>query len=215
VSWPQSTFDHDVTAFPLVDAHAGLNCTACHKEGLEVAPPSGCGTCHAFEDVHQGRLDENCSSCHTQQGWTDPARFDHDLTDYPLLGLHAAVACTGCHAESTFLDTPRDCAGCHTDDDPHAGSLGDACGDCHSSNSWAAGGFDHDSDTNFPLAGAHDALACTACHADPAADAGALSTSCGTCHRADDVHDGQFGQNCGSCHQSSSFSVITERGAPR
>ena len=211
-SWALTTFDHDATDFPLADAHANLNCTACHKTGLEESPPSGCGDCHAFQDVHQGRLDGDCSSCHSEQAWTDPVRFDHDLADFPLLGMHAAVACSGCHADNAFRGAPRDCVSCHEDDDPHDGSLGEVCAACHSSNSWAAGGFDHDTDTDFPLAGAHDALECKACHADPAAAAQALSVSCGACHRADDVHDGQFGTNCGSCHGSSSFSVITGPG---
>ncbi|HEX5789304.1 MAG TPA: cytochrome c3 family protein [Woeseiaceae bacterium] len=213
-SWPAARFDHDTTGFALEGAHAAQNCTACHKTGVSQAPDAECSSCHVPDDVHDGQLAGDCSACHGQADWADPIRFDHDLADFPLLGMHAAVACAGCHTDSTFRGAPTDCADCHRDDDPHAGQLGEACGACHSSNSWAATAFDHDAVTRFVLDGAHEPLPCTACHADPAADAAAVSPDCGSCHRPDDVHDGQFGTNCGGCHSTRSFGDITGLNAP-
>jgi hypothetical protein len=209
-TWSRSSFDHGSTGFALVAAHAELNGTSCHKSGADQTLSNSCHSCHALVEVHGGQLAGECSACHSQASWTNAVRFDHDLSDFPLLGLHAAVACGACHSDATFRDTPRDCGSCHLDDDPHEGTLGMECANCHSSNGWQATAFDHDTDTDFPLNGAHAPLACDACHANPASVGAGAPSACGACHRPDDVHDGQFGADCGSCHTTSSFSVITE-----
>ena len=39
--------------------------------------------------------------------------FDHNTTLFALEGLHEQVRCESCHIKGIFKGTPRDCAGCH------------------------------------------------------------------------------------------------------
>jgi hypothetical protein len=60
-----------------------------------------------------------------------------------------------------------DASGCHSD--PHRGQFADrarggTCTTCHSEVAWRAIAFDHQSDTDWPLDGAHRNVACAACH---------------------------------------------------
>ena len=220
-------FDHARWArFPLKDAHALAGCEACHTAleqpddiGRHHAPARGrsCVACHA--DPHGGQFEEDrfaaqgCASCHDEQRFFPP-RFsiaEHDrLTDFPLTGAHAAVACTSCHEipagedQRRFRGTPRACEACH--EDPHDGTF-DApglpvavagragCQRCHETGSFAdLGSFDHGLWTGYALVGAHARASCQSCHA-PAPDGArrlgpAPSTSCADCHV--DPHAGQF-----------------------
>ncbi len=204
--WRNSSFDHADTSFHLVEAHANLNCSACHKAESAADVATTCSSCHAMDDSHAGQMQTECSSCHTQTAWHASVSFDHDLTSFPLFGQHAAVSCGACHASNRFHDAETECAACHAADDVHEGSLGDACGNCHNSNAWTMTSFDHDRHTDFPLLGKHAGLACEACHRSSAASANDVSSTCRSCHATDDVHDGSFGSDCGQCHSSASFS---------
>jgi hypothetical protein len=206
--WPQAHFNHDSTGFSLVDAHERLRCNSCHTQEISVALDSSCGSCHQFDDTHAGQLGSSCGSCHTQLDWNNSIAFDHDLSSFPLTGLHATVACGACHSSSRFADAPSACIDCHGGDDVHEGSLGKACGSCHTSNGWTLTVFDHDEHTDFPLQEGHANVPCTACHIDAANNPGNVPSTCGGCHTTDDVHDGQFSVNCGSCHTISSFDQI-------
>ena len=205
--WANNSFDHGETGFALVEAHADLNCVACHKDELSIALPTDCGGCHELDDAHAGQLGANCESCHGQTDWQSPVVFDHDLSSFPLIGLHATTACGSCHDSRRFADAETTCIACHGPDDVHEGALGSECGDCHTSNGWPITVFDHDTHTNFPLDGGHTGLACTACHRDED-QASDVPSSCGGCHASDDVHDGQFGTQCAQCHSTSSFKDV-------
>lgn len=209
-TWTEVSFDHaSATGFALDGAHGTLACTACHRGSVETArPDSGCNGCHWTDDVHQGGLGTACQDCHGGQGWTEAVRFDHDITEFPLLGLHAAVTCESCHADATFRDTPGACVDCHADDDVHVQRLGPDCAMCHNPNDWLVWQFDHDRRTDFALDGAHEDLDCLACHNRPVTDSVALSTSCGSCHRGDDIHATAFGMDCERCHTTSAFSEL-------
>ncbi|MDJ0939369.1 MAG: cytochrome c3 family protein [Woeseiaceae bacterium] len=213
--WRFADFDHDTTGFRLVEAHAELECTACHKQQVDLPLASDCGSCHAFDDAHGGQLGSACASCHTQSDWHESIAFDHDLSSFPLTGLHAAVSCGGCHASPRFADAGTECAACHVEDDVHGGTLGDNCGSCHTSNGWTTTVFDHDLHTNFPLDGGHAGLSCNSCHRDAEASADDVPSTCGGCHATDDVHEGQFGSQCGSCHSTSSFLDVQTLGNRR
>ena len=206
--WSDSRFDHAETSFELHDSHADLACAACHQESVEVELPLTCGGCHALDDSHGGQLGEDCASCHNESAWHASVAFDHDLAGFPLTGMHAAVACGNCHESNLFHDAPEDCAGCHIEDDVHEGSLGEACGDCHTPNDWAVATFDHNTQTDFPLTGAHAATGCSDCHRDDSADLSDVPSTCGGCHQSDDVHQGQLGLECGECHNTTIFSEI-------
>ena len=204
-SWTNLTFNNlAVTGFALDGGHGGLACTDCHqaKDYLDLGG-STCNSCHVNDDVHEGRNGTDCASCHIVQSWktTD---FDHDRrTDFALPAGHRDLECTACHVGSVHDPIPRDCGGCHVEDDPHMGQLGTACEGCHAPDTWTARlWFDHDL-TAFPLLGAHADTACDECHAS--AKFHDADDSCISCHRDDDPHDGGLGDQCDACHNPSTW----------
>ena len=220
-------FDHAATRYPLEGRHGEVGCATCHtaSRGVRGFPFATCDDCHA--DVHLGQLtvtaDTTCEGCHTVLGFLPPdfpiAR--HEETDFPLVGSHAAVPCFLCHVETEidgqmtnrYRFDETGCVDCH--EDVHHGeatgaaaaytsSGADACAVCHAETSWRDSVFDH-GQTRVRLDGAHETLACRACHIREEnlvfAD---LSGDCASCH--DDVHRGQFGldgaTDCTRCHVS-------------
>ena len=201
--WQVKDYDHTGKhKFPLVGAHAKIDCYACHTATIATQKlAKDCAGCHRSEDPHGGKLKEGCETCHGQQTWRSEIVFDHDLTDFPLLGLHRVVSCAQCHATLAFNKAPLTCNDCHTHDDVHKGGLGKKCETCHSPNGWPLWTFDHTKDTpdHFALLGAHAKLQCADCHHEPP---GSVKTSplCGSCHRKDDRHLGEYGESCDRCH---------------
>jgi len=210
-AWTPARFRHDRdTDFKLLGAHREARCDGCHKATMgKERMPAGCYSCHRGDDVHSGQQGRNCRSCHDERGWEGKVFFDHELTRFPLLGLHALASCEACHESSRFRDADRTCAGCHADADHHTGRLGEDCGRCHAPNGWRVWKFDHDRETSFALRGAHDGLDCHACHARPARGGIHLSRRCDTCHARDDAHSGSFGGSCDQCHTQSSWREVT------
>jgi len=190
---------------------------------------------------HASVTGQRCAACHPDHAGSDfqliswPGRdssaFDHSRTGWPLAGKHAGVSCDACH-RMTFRVSPaaalsqrkttpgwmgleRDCAGCHGD--PHRGTLGAGCADCHDVDGWRpAAGFDHDS-TGYPLTGKHRTVACADCHAGAPVSAGRAGApvvpavfsplphaDCAACHR--DPHGGRLGSTCSRCHTTAGFS---------
>ena len=205
--WTKTRFDHDrSTDFPLQGKHRQLQCNACHRGDLHEENLSvDCFSCHQADDVHDGQEGKQCERCHQASGWGDSIVFDHDLTRFPLLGLHATAPCEECHLSSTFKDARLDCVSCHRDDDEHEATLGSRCQDCHNPNSWAVWLFDHDEQTDFKLQGAHSDLHCNDCHKRPTKEGVSQSRQCNACHRQDDIHQGRFGSNCARCHTTEDF----------
>jgi hypothetical protein len=204
-AWRGTEFDHaGRTKFPLQGAHVRLDCHACHTAASATQKlPTDCASCHRGSDVHGGAL-KDCASCHGNESWRKDLAFDHDLTAFPLLGMHVVVGCGQCHATRAFAGTPHDCIACHRSSDVHKGSLGKECGTCHSPNGWNLWEFDHGKQTRFALTGRHGQLHCTDCHRRPAAEL-KLPTDCASCHRDDDIHVGQFGAQCQRCHTTLTF----------
>lgn len=167
-----------------------------------------CYDCHKQDDAHRGQQGKRCGQCHNDLGWRIKVFFDHDLTKFPLIGLHAIASCEACHLEATYKDTRMDCMSCHNSDDEHKRSLGPKCGLCHNPNDWRLWRFNHDSQTDFPLDGAHEGLECKSCHRKPVKREIRLSTTCSGCHKEDDIHRGVFGIVCERCHTTNSFSEI-------
>jgi hypothetical protein len=202
--WRDSSFNHvAASAFALLGAHADLQCTSCHRSGVDASLGRECSACHT-EDPHQGQLGAQCADCHSEFSWSGVA-FDHDFAAFPLLGRHAATTCGSCHASLAFHSASAECHDCHVEEDVHDGHFGQECDTCHNPADWRAWIFDHDLQTNFALTGAHDDLACTQCHRRPATELGTPSRTCAQCHRGDDPHLGRFGADCGSCHSTQSF----------
>ena len=212
---------HEATTYPLLGAHRTSDCATCHRalppgelERAGVAlvrgavaakpgvaakvtqfrfPKSGCPDCH--RDPHAGDSEKylgaaGCLACHALTQWRE-VRFDHNLTKFPVAGLHLKVACLGCHKtpaaggrpiptltggllpppsarawapprEVRLAGAPLLCSGCHAD--PHLAQVGTSCERCHGDSSWAPSRFDHNRDSTYRLEGAHRAVACIGCH---------------------------------------------------
>jgi hypothetical protein len=143
-AWDAVTFNHNMTGFPLVGAHRGLECGDCHRDlqTFKIVPrPSECASCHEadyrnapFQHAAYG-AGRNCRECHMQDSWTyahSPAWFN------VTTGRHAGIACGTCHAD------PRDyrqysCHACHAG---HADDHSGRCLDCHSGGFGRGGGDD-------------------------------------------------------------------------
>ncbi|MBI5962222.1 MAG: hypothetical protein HY863_02005, partial [Chloroflexi bacterium] len=205
--WKPATVDHSKFAFHLDGKHSTVACEKCHINGVFKGTPMDCGSCHTKDDAHNGTLGTQCGTCHVPDGWK-PAKVDHSKFAFKLDGKHSAVACTSCHTNSDFKNTPTDCASCHAKDDAHAGSLGNKCGTCHNPNGWSPAAFDHNT-VSFKLT-AHQkktdgtAFACKDCHVNGYATPFDQS-SCGNCHlQVNQVfateHFLTFGTDCMACH---------------
>lgn len=209
-TWSQARFDHALkTGFPLRGKHADAGCGDCHRGKLTDKIGDQCIDCHRVDDVHRGKQGEDCARCHQESGWGEKVVFDHDLTHFPLIGLHATAPCEECHVSASFQDAPSACNQCHAKDDVHKRTLGDDCARCHNPNGWAFWQFDHETGTDFRLEGAHQGLVCTACHREQVAGHEfKQSTLCVACHAADDKHRGRFGRQCERCHDQQSFDNV-------
>jgi hypothetical protein len=207
--WKPASFDHTKdTDWPLTGKHQKVACHTCHTAVIATQKlPRECVGCHKASDVHLGKLGKRCDDCHTTAGWRSEVSFDHDLTSYPLVGLHVAVTCEQCHLTKEYRDLGKECIDCHRKDDVHQGHRGKDCGRCHSPNGWTLWEFDHGKETRFALTGAHGTLACESCHRRPP-DEVKLKQDCLSCHEKDDVHLGQYGRQCDRCH-----STVTWKGA--
>ena len=236
IKWDTRSFDHRQTGYALEGKHAGLSCEKCHsaqrvspneraaikvkdlnRTFLGVSP--NCTTCH--EDAHKGRLGADCLQCHNFNDWkaVKVGKFDHSKTRYPLVGLHAAVACQQCHMLGAD-HRPRytgiafsQCTDCHSD--PHHGGFSQTCQSCHNPEGWkkiSASALDESvehSKTKFPLLGKHAEVGCVQCHVGGDFKKPLAFGKCTDCHNPD-PHDGQFakrpdGGACSSCHTVEGF----------
>jgi hypothetical protein len=203
-AWKPSMFNHDVdTKYALRGKHQKTACKDCHTGNLYKEKTSQeCYACHKKDDKHKESLGKNCASCHTEKNWKDIPKFDHDKSDFPLLGKHAKVECKECHKSPMYKEAAKDCYSCHTKDDKHQKNLGAQCGDCHNERDWKTteGLFKHER-TKFPLKNAHakPELKCTGCHKDLASFRN-TPLDCLSCHKKDDKHEGQLGAKCETCH---------------
>lgn len=203
-SWARTAFDHDKTAFPLLDKHRELSCAQCHRSSDYQGADKKCASCHQIDDIHLGQFGQQCNDCHNSQVWKQ-SRFNHTLdTQFELKGAHKPLRCNACHTPQTPADkTPTTCNGCHQADDVHKGRNGSDCQQCHSVTQWDTTRFDH-SKTDFPLKGAHQKVACEQCHAGdvkvPITD-----QTCNGCHARTDAHKRALGPRCEQCHDEQSW----------
>jgi hypothetical protein len=200
-----SDFTHSGFAFQLNGKHTDVACTKCHLDARTVADlqsaPQDCFSCHQQDDEHAGRFGQDCGACHSPDGW-QPAKFDHNLSDFKLEGEHAEVDCEDCHQNNVFAGTPKDCYSCHQQDDNHDGKFGTDCSACHTPNNWDAAEIDHNLFA-FKLDGAHAQLSCEKCHQNGVFKD--TPSTCVSCHADPDFHAGVLGTDCASCHNSSNW----------
>ena len=208
----QQVKDHQ-NRFPLLGAHAALQCEDCHKgaavgqfQGLSTA----CISCHqadfqrATSPNHvQANFPQTCEACHTFDSWFGAA-VNHAAPpiNFPLTNGHANVPCESCHVGNNFnlQIAATDCghAGCHlttwqqTNNPQHSAAPNvfpiATCSNCHNTVSWLNVNFDH-STTGWPLLGSHQMApagkvnACTDCHVNNNYNLTSANTDCYGCHQ--------------------------------
>jgi hypothetical protein len=185
VDWKLINYNHTITKFQLLGAHASVSCQTCHTTSL-AGTPTICSSCHqanytaAPNHVSQG-YPTTCEQCHNSTDWKTTT-FNHSTTKFPLLGSHVTVKCSDCHTTS-FTGTPTICSSCHQSNytaAPNHVSQGypTTCEQCHNSTDWKTTTFNH-STTNFPLTGAHITVVCNTCHTSSFQG---TSNICSSCH---------------------------------
>jgi hypothetical protein len=202
-----STFTHEWhsrSRFPLAGAHGATPCSSCHYDAARSSPrfsftDVSCTACHT--DRHGGQFNDvmshqSCGTCHTTVAWKS-VTFDHDQTNFPLAGKHAAATCEACHKPAPaagvvqYRGTLRECQSCHQDN--HRGQFAGVdgatdCARCHSTNGWQILVFDHNTQSKFALTGAHARVPCTLCHHEDESEEGRFirfkptPTDCQSCH---------------------------------
>lgn len=211
--------------FPLLGAHATLDCESCHKgaaTGQYLGLSTDCISCHAKDyktaqpDHAANGFSTNCQECHTMDTFFG-AKVDHSKFGFPLTGAHATLECTACHVNNRFKGTPADCFSCHqkdyngTNNPPHAtAGFSTTCQTCHSTVTWSGAKFDHNTLTKFPLTGAHASVACESCHVNNKYVG--TPTDCYSCHANDfnkttnpnHVQSG-FPTTCQTCHTTTAW----------
>jgi len=224
---------HNRTRFPLLAAHARLDCEACHRGQQPqqyIGTSTECVSCHlpdyqsATDPDHQRlRLSRQCEQCHSiasvsWEGGAFGSSFPHPET-FPLRGAHSGLACGRCHGAG-FAGTSRQCVSCHRadfdgtrDPDHRAGSFSTECQACHNDNAWQPATFDH-ALSGFALTGAHARVDCASCHAN-----GRFSgtpSECVSCHRDDydrasnpNHRSAGFPTGCPACHGTNDWRPAT------
>jgi predicted CXXCH cytochrome family protein len=216
-SWKNAkAFDHNKTKFPLLGKHKALKCEQCHKTELINGKPAqkftglvfnNCTGCH--KDAHDNRFGQNCKQCHTEESFhtiKGMNKFDHDKTDFKLVGKHKLVSCKSCHKTTLTAPLKHDrCTDCHTD--YHKGQFAvngksPDCNQCHSMFGYTPSEFtiEKHNQTKFKLEGGH------------------LATSCTQCHKKDIKKDWSFrkvGEKCVDCHTNVHKGFISEKYIPK
>ena len=224
----EKSFNHALTGYQLEGKHAQIDCGQCHKpeliqynisqkkENTYLGLSTSCLSCH--HDYHQNTLSENCVSCHNQNAFRPAVNFNHDKTQFPLIGKHRDADCIKCH-EKTQKDGHdfqefagvafAGCINCHLD--VQNNKFGNDCRKCHDEFSFqkvkSMESFNHDK-TDYPLRGLHQVVDCKKCHKGSFTRA-VLHRYCTDCHS--DYHEGQFTtkektRDCSECHSVQGFS---------
>ncbi|MBZ5526203.1 MAG: hypothetical protein LAP21_28630 [Acidobacteriia bacterium] len=226
-SWGNANFDHAKTVFPLTGAHVTVQCTQCHVNGQYKGTPTQCVACHLpnFQKTTNPNhvtagFPQTCEQCHNTSSWLN-AQFDHSKTAFPLTGAHVTVQCSQCHVNGVFKGTPTQCVACHlsnfqktTNPNHVTGGFPQTCEQCHNTASWQPSTFNHNTQTKFPLTGAHVGLACTQCHANGRFVG--TPTDCFSCHSStfktttnpNHVTAG-FPTDCSLCHSTANWLSAT------
>ncbi len=218
-SWTAVRWDHGGLAGVALNAdHRQLNCESCHRGTNFRSVSVTCISCHQ-KDYSATKSPNHlaagfpvtCDTCHRpgDSTWQSGALVNHNAV-FPLVGVHATVACASCHKNNVYQGAPRDCVGCHqanyvatTNPNHVAAGFPTTCDACHKASDpdWNRATFSH---TWFPLTSNHN-VACAQCHTT--ANNFALF-SCTVCHsrsQTDSHHQGVGGyiydsNACYSCH---------------
>ena len=223
--WEGATFNHSGTGFPLAGSHLGLNCNACHGDGVYRGRSTACVSCHlanynATTDPNhaQAGFPTDCALCHNTTSFAG-ATFNHSATAFPLTGSHAGLLCSACHSDGVYKGKPTACYSCHrtayenvADPNHRAAGFSTECNLCHNTTSFAGARFAQHDGAYFPIySGTHarEWTHCADCHTNSGSYA---AFSCFSCHPQQDtssMHVDVVGfeyvsSACYSCHPSGS-----------
>jgi hypothetical protein len=204
---------------PLSTKHAFLEgkCETCHTptRGVEAAACIGCHSTAASDLGKQPTafhaFIQDCRGCHVEHtNAIRPIKMDHAVL--LKLGAHLSAGQQG-HPTvpremaddlKRFLGLPvsqsaekaeLDCAGCHSNGDPHRELFGRECASCHATTSWRVAGFRHPSPTSKDCAQCHQAPPSHYTEHFAMMDKGltghrqAEVSQCFLCHRTDSFND--------------------------
>ena len=123
-----------------------------------------CFYCHEKDDVHRGKLGQECKECHEETLFKNVS-YDHSDGEFSLEGKHKEVSCSLCHTDERYKNIPVDCIACHLINDIHDSKPDEKCERCHNSvDGWKEFSFDHNKETSFVLKDRHAELKCDSCH---------------------------------------------------
>jgi hypothetical protein len=247
-SWkPAEKFSHARTKYPLSGKHQQVECAKCHlleavtvsdaihigkKENVGFAAKyaglsfSNCTPCHT--DPHENKFGANCEGCHTTASFHQIVGqlFDHNKTNFPLTGKHAAVDCAKCHTSGNMTEPVAHarCSDCHRD--AHHGQFADRqdkgkCESCHTVDGFVPATYTMDAhqECRYPLTGSHLAVPCFVCHTQVVESKAKSYTrfdfadlTCKGCHK--DAHEGQLDKwiaqgGCEFCHGTETWHRTT------
>ena len=218
--------------FPLIGAHATLDCDSCHKsaavgqfQGLSTA----CFSCHQQDFINTKSIGIDhvvlklSTACESATRWTTGWARSLTTWSYWLCldgrPRYAWIA-AACHAGGKFNTASATCVGCHladfnkTNNPPHAqADFPTTCQTCHSTTAWNPTTFDHNTFTKFPLTGAHVSVGCNLCHIN--GQFVGTPTDCASCHMKDfngttnpnHVTSG-FPTTCQQCHTTATWTTL-------
>ena len=213
-----STFDHNQTSYPLTGQHLTVDCKLCHVDLIFSNAKPTCTSCHM--DMHQQTVGNDCERCHTPRSWIVKNIFEmHQLTRFPLNGIHAQTDCYQCHKSASLLrfdPMGTACSDCHLKDYTMANQPSHIlskfpkdCFLCHTEKTWQPAKFNHNVNTSFPLNGGHQGIDCVLCHSKGYTIS---LTSCVSCHLTDfntsrdPAHiAAKFSNDCKACHTEVSW----------
>ncbi|NDP20071.1 MAG: cytochrome C [Paludibacter sp.] len=221
-------FDHSKTRFPLLGKHKNVDCLKCHKtetvngkveqnfKGLKFG---NCNECH--QDVHENKLGKNCKQCHSEESFyfnKNMKAFNHDKTNFKLVGKHKQVDCNSCHKKKlTTAFKHNRCTDCHTDyhkGDFKVNGKSPDCDECHTLDGFALSTYSLEKhNKKFVLDGAHEATLCQACHKKPSGlTFKNMGKNCIDCHK--NIHKGYIEEkfmpnnDCSACHNTKNWTSV-------
>ncbi len=149
IAWPDGTFNHSQTGFPLVGAHLTATCLACHATQF-AGTPNTCYACHRTDYDNTTNPDHsltgfgtNCVTCHTPTTFTT-STWNHDAQYFRIYsGKHKGKwnKCNDCHVIPNNYAVVECTEACHQHpltemNNKHRNvrnysSQGNACAACH------------------------------------------------------------------------------------
>ncbi|MCK9209801.1 MAG: cytochrome C [Ignavibacteriaceae bacterium] len=228
---PVKSFDHNKTAFQLSGKHSEVKCEKCHKiekrngkdfQKFKDIQFKSCENCH--NDIHQGKFGKDCQKCHVTTGFAQikSGQFDHNKTNFKLIGKHIEVKCAGCHGNNLTSKLKHTlCIDCHKDYHKGAfvknGNTKD-CAECHDEKGFTPSQFsiENHNQSKFQLVGSHLAVPCKTCHfkeQEKEWHFTQLGNRCNDCHKnihGDEIKAKFIGNNeCSNCHNTEAWQKIT------